>query len=325
MTPIFAAMCSGLRHNMTKNHLKIRNYRPDDFDNYVQLHMETNKLDRSGRFISKQRLAEDLGHPSFCSENDLFIAEHGGSIIGYAAVFLEKVLKRVILECLIHPLHRKKGIATELIRHAIRHAEEAQFKVVQACIPEINLPAKNLASRLGFEFIRQFFELKLDPSNIRLPDVERRGYIIRNLGPDEADKLTHIQNRAFANSWGFNPNTLDEIAYRINLSCCAPENIMMAYLKNKPIGYCWTRIMIEDSSAVGGMKGEIHMLGVDPDFRNKGIGRNVLLAGLADLKNKGVAAVELTADGEEPAAMGLYESVGFKVCSRIEWYQKKLI
>ena len=310
---------------MSKNYFKIRNYRPDDFDNYVQFHRETNELDRSGRFISKQRLAEDLGHPSFHSENDLFIAAHGGSVIGYAAVFLEKVLKRAILECLIHPLHRKKGIATELIRRALRRAEAAESKVAQACIPEINLTAKNLALRLGFRFIRQFYELQLDLSNIRLPDVERRGYIIRSLGPDEADNLTHIQNRAFADSWGFNPNTLDEIAYRINLSCCAPENIMMAYLENKPVGYCWTRIMIEDNPAVGDMKGEIHMLGVDPDFRKKGIGRNVLLAGLADLKNKGVATVELTADGEEPAAMGLYESVGFKVYSRTEWYQKKLI
>ena len=83
--------------------------------------------------------------------------------------------------------------------------------------------------------------------------------------------------------------------------------------------------MIEENPAAGGVKGQIHMLGVDPDFRKKGIGRNILLAGLADLNSKGVTIVELTADGEEPVAMGLYESVGFKVCSRSEWYEKKLI
>jgi len=310
---------------MSKNYFKIRNYRPGDFDKYVQLHTETNKLDRSGRSISRQHLAEDLGHPSFHSENDLFIAEHAGSIIGFAAVFVEKALKRAILECLVHPLHRRKGIATELIHRAIRHAEEAGSRVAQVCIPQINLPAKNLTARLGFKFVRLFFELQVDLNSVRLPDVELRGYIIRSLGRDEADKLTHIQNRAFADSWGFNPNTLDEIEYRINLSCCAPENIILATLKNKPVGYCWTRIMMEENPAAVGVKGEIHMLGVDPDFRKKGIGRNVLLAGLADLNSKGVTIVELTADGEEPVAMGLYESVGFKVCSRSEWYEKKLI
>ena len=310
---------------MDKNNIKIRNYRCSDFDNYVQLHMETTNLDRSGRSISKQRLAEDLGHPSFQPENDLFVAEHGGSIIGYAALFLEAAIKRAILECMIHPLHRKKGIATKLIRRAIRYAEEAESKVVQVSLSEINLPARNLAQRLGFKFIRHFHELKLALNNIRLPDFEPSGYIIRRLEPDEADKLTLIQNRAFADSWGFNPNTPDEIKYRINLSSCSPENILMAYLKNDPIGYCWTRIMLEDNPAAGGMKGEIHMLGVDPAYRKKGIGRNVLLAGLADLKSKGVTIVELTADGEEPAALGLYESVGFEVCSRTEWYEKKLV
>ena len=309
---------------MDKNNCKIRNYRRSDFDNYVLLHTETNALDRSGRFISKQRLAEDLEHPSFQPENDLFVAEHGGSIIGYAAVFLEVAIKRAILECMIHPLHRKKGIATKLIGRAIRHAEAAESKVVQVNVPETNLPARNLASRLGFKFIRHFYELKLDLNNIRLLDFEPSGYIIRSLGRDEADKLTHIQNRAFADSWGFNPNTPVEITYRINLSSSSPENIMMAYLENHPIGYCWTRILIEDNPAAGGMKGEIHMLGVGPDYRKKGIGRNVLLAGLANLKSKGVTIVELTADGEEPAALGLYESVGFEVCSRTEWYEKKL-
>ena len=324
MIPTFAEMCFGLRHKMIKNYFKIRNYCSADFDDYVQLHAETAKLDRSGRSISKQRLAEDLGHPNFHPQNDLFVADQGGNIIGCAGVFVETAIQRAILECTIHPLQRKKGVATELIHRAIRHAGESGSRVVQVCISQNNLPAENLAARLGFEFIRHFYELSLDLNNIRLPAVEPSGYIIRGLGPDEADKLTQIQNRAFADSWGFNANTPEEIAYRINLSGCAPENIMMAYLGNRPVGYCWTRIMIEKKPAAGGLKGEIHMLGADPDYRKKGIGRNVLLAGLADLKNRGVNIVELTTDGEDPVALGLYKSVGFEVFSRSDWYQKKL-
>jgi mycothiol synthase len=309
---------------MIKNYFKIRNYCSTDFDGYVQLHTETATLDRSGRSVSKQRLAEDLGHPNFNPQNDLFVADQGGNIIGCAGVFVEAAIKRAILECTIHPLQRKKGVATALIRRAIRRAGEAGSRVVQVCISQNNQPARKLASRLGFIFIRHFYELSLDLNNIRLPAVEPSGYIIRSLGSAEADKLTHIQNRAFADSWGFNANTPVEIAYRINLSGSAPENIMMAYLGNRPVGYCWTRIMIEKKTAAGGLIGEIHMLGADPDYRNKGIGRNVLLAGLADLKSKEVNIVELTADGEDPVALGLYESVGFEVFSRSEWYQKKL-
>ena len=98
----------------------------------------------------------------------------------------------------------------------------------------------------------------------------------------------------------------------------------MVYLKNQPIGYCWTRIFAEEGSAAGSVQGEIHMLGVDPDYRGTGLGRDVLLAGLADLKRKGVSIVNLNADGEEPVALGLYQSVGFEVCSRKEWYERPL-
>jgi mycothiol synthase len=309
---------------MNKYDFKVRNYRPSDFDDYMQLHVEANRLDRSGRRISKKRLTEELGHPSFFPEKNLFIAERGGNIIGYAAVFLELVIKRAIFDCLIHPMHRKKGIAAELFHHSNRHAKRAGSRVVQICVKETNLAAKHMASRLGLEFIRYFVELRLDLNDAQLPDVKPGEYIIRALGHGEVDELTEVQNKAFADSWGFNPNTRDEIAYRINSSGCSSENILVAYLRNRPVGYCWTRVNVEDNPDPGKFKGNIHMLGVDPDFRRKGIGRNVLLAGLSYLNSNGVTVVELTADGEDPKALALYESVGFELYSRSEWYEKKL-
>lgn len=309
---------------MNKPDFIIRNYRPSDLDDYVRLQVETEKHDRSGRRFSRQRIAEDLGHPSFHPQNDLFIAARGESLVGYAAVFLEAGIGRALLDGLVHPLHRKKGIATELFDHAIRHAGKIGSKVVQVCIPQTNLVAKNFMLSLGLGFVRGFIGFKLKLAAIRLPDVGPGEYIIRNLLEGEEQKLTDIQNRSFADAWGFNPNTREEIAYRINSSSCSPQNIIMAYLGDRPVGYCWTRIFIEEPPAAGFMKGEIHMLGVDPDFRKKGIGRNVLLAGLSHLKSKGIIEVELTADGENRGVLRLYESVGFKEWMKSEWYEKAL-
>ncbi|NNL76955.1 MAG: GNAT family N-acetyltransferase, partial [Desulfobacterales bacterium] len=162
-------------------------------------------------------------------------------------------------------------------------------------------------------------------NHTNLPDIEQSEYIIRSLEGGEADKLMDIQNRAFVDTWGFNPNTRDEITYRINLSSCAPEDVIMAYLGKKPVGYCWTRLIVEENPAECRVKGEVHMLGVDPAFRHKGIGRKVMLAGLVHLKSKGVTIIDLTADGEDPVALALYESMGFEICSRSEWYEKKLV
>ena len=309
---------------MDENHITIRNYDSSDFNSYVELHSETEKRDQSGHYISKQRLAEDLGHPSFRPEKDLFVAEYSGSIIGYASVFIESSIKRAIMNCVVHPLHRKKGIATELFGHAVRHAKQSGSTLAQVCIPEINLVAKKMATKLGLRFIRQFFGMNLNLNQTNLPADIRSKYTIRSLKSNEADKLTDIQNRSFTDTWGFNPNTQIEIAYRINLSGCKLEDIIMAYLENKAVGYCWSRRIVNETLAENKIIGEIHMLGVDPVFRRQGIGRKVLLAGLEHLKSQDISIVTLTADGEEPASLALYESVGFEKSSRSEWYEIKL-
>jgi mycothiol synthase len=64
------------------------------------------------------------------------------------------------------------------------------------------------------------------------------------------------------------------------------------------------------------------MLGVDPDYRDRGIGKRVLLAGLSHLKSKGLSIAELTVDCQNKEAYALYQSIGFKVQDNIRWYEK---
>ena len=191
-------------------------------------------------------------------------------------------------------------------------------------IADTNLAAKTLLTGMGLKFFRHFIGYRLDLSEIQLPDINPGRYVFRHLQPSEADALTDIQNRSFADTWGFNANTSEEIAYRINSIACTAEDIIMVYLTQKPVAYCWTRIFPTSLSPQAEKKGEIHMLGVDPDFRKQSIGSRVLTAGLDHLEQKGVEIVELMADGEMPAALALYESAGFKRFMRAAWYQKKL-
>jgi mycothiol synthase len=65
------------------------------------------------------------------------------------------------------------------------------------------------------------------------------------------------------------------------------------------------------------------MLGVDPDYRGRGLGRQLLLVGLSYLKTKGLRVVELTVDGENKVACSLYKSAGFKLWTSSLWYEKK--
>jgi mycothiol synthase len=97
---------------------------------------------------------------------------------------------------------------------------------------------------------------------------------------------------------------------------------MLACDGDKVIGYCWTRTIYE--AGTNGRKGQIFMLGVDPDYRGRGIGKGVLLAGLSYLKSKGFQVAELTVDSRNQAACTLYRSVGFRVWASSLWYEKAI-
>jgi mycothiol synthase len=301
----------------------IRNFRPGDFDSYVQLNAEAEELAPTGRCISPQALAQWLHRPNHFPERDMFIAEAAGKVVGYTDVGSELGIGRAVLDCLVHPKHRRKGLATELFHYASRRARESGARVVHVNVPEDNVAAKALLSKLGFRFVRRFLELRRELSEAQLPDAEQGDLAIRHPQPGEEDRLTQIQNRSFAGTWAYNPNTAEEIAYRLGLIGCSPEDVILILQEDQPIGYCWTA-MNPGEGAADRKKGRILMLGVDPDCRGKGIGRRALLAGLAHLMSKGVEAAELTVDSENAAACALYESSGFKISATSAWYEKTL-
>ena len=306
---------------MSNSPYTIRNYQPKDFDKYVLLNIEAEKLEPTGRCISPQVVAERLGRPNYSPEQDLFIVEIDGDIVGYIDVTPELNIGRVILDYWIRPEHRRRGLATRLLNYSTHRAKELGAKVAHVNIAEDNAVARRVLVRLDFSLIRRFLELRLDIADVHWLDTNQVALEYRYLQRGEEDKLAQLQNRAFAGTWGYNPNTVEEIIYRTNLSTCSPEDIVLIYEGDKVISYCWTGIACE-RGATSERKGRIFMLGVDPDYRGKGTGKKVLLAGLARLKSNGLQVAELTVDSENKAACALYKSIGFEVRTSSSWYEK---
>ena len=302
----------------------VRNYCPADFNNYVQLNVEAEKLEPTGRCTSPQILSECLRQPNFTPEKDMFIVEIERKIVGFMNVTAEKYTGRVILDCLVHPEHRRRGLATKLLEYATHRARELKAKVAHVNIREDNVIAKEVLSRLGFRIVRQFLELRLQLAEVQLPRPTNAIYLCCHLQPGEEDKFTQLQNRCFTGTWGYNPNTTEEIVHRLKLINCTPEDIVLIYNGDRLTGYCWALIDREAEAANGKRKGRIYMLGVDPDYRGKGTGRAILLAGLSHLRTKGIQVAELTVDSENRAACTLYRSIGFKAWTSSFWYEKAI-
>ncbi len=305
---------------MSNSLYNIKNYQPADFNKYALLIAEAEKLEPTGRCVSLHIVAEQLARPNYSPEQDLFTL-WTEDMVGYMDVRPELTIGRVVLDCWVHPEHRRKRLATRFLSYATERARELGAKAAHVNIREDNIVGTRILYRLGFSPVRRFLELELDIANVGELDMARAALGCRYLQHGEEDKLTQLQNRAFAGTWGYNPNAIEEINYRVNSSTCSREDIVLIYEGDKAVGYCWTGISCEEGIP-SIRKGRILMLGVAPNYRGKGIGKKLVLAGLARLKSKGLQVAELTVDSENKAAYALYQSLGFEVQANTFWYEK---
>ena len=296
-----------------------RNYRASDFDSFARLKVSAARLAPGGYHLSPQVIRENLGQPDYSPEQDLFLVEFSAEVVGYLDVRPEISIGRVILDCFIVPEHRRQGLVTRLFSYATQRARAMGAKAVHVPIRQDNVVAQKLLAGLGFHTVRRFHELRLDLADLH-PAGSATSFPIRHLRAGAEDKLAEIQNRAFAGTWGYSPNTIEAIKYRCYMSNTSPEGILIAHEGDRAVGYCWTRIEPAEKAS----RGEIFMLGVEPGYRNKGIGRALLLAGLAYLKSKGLRSAHLTVDSKNTTALALYRSVGFEMRDSSLWYEKKL-
>jgi mycothiol synthase len=302
----------------------IRDYHSGDFKSLVGLEAEVHETEPTGCLISPLDLFESAGQSGHTSQNSLFIAERAGEIVGYAEARPEFNIGRIVLRWLVHPKHRRRRIAKKLIERTIARTRELGIPRIHANILQNSFMAKKLLVRMGFTLVRRFLELRLDLFKSRLQETGNNSLHYRSLQSDEGEILAQLQNRCFAGSWGYNANTPEEINDRIHLPSCSPEDIILAFDADRPIGYCWTRISPQKNKAPSENMGRIYMLGVDPDYRGRGLGRQLLLVGLSNLKSKALRVVELTVDHENEPARALYKSAGFKLWKSSLWYEKRL-
>jgi len=300
---------------MTDSAYIIRNYQPSDFTQYNRLHRETEIIEPTEQYPSSQSLREQLRHPNYPPEENLFVVETATDIVGYMNVTSELHIGRTILDCLIYPELRRQGLASTLLVPSLRRAKELGAKVAQVCIRRNNSAAQNALLRLGFSPVRHFLQMRVDITELDEREISRAALRCRYLQSGEEALLTEIQNLSFAGSWGYHPNTVEEISYRLGLSQCSPHDVVLTNDDSQISGYCWTSLTSERA-------GQIYMIGVDPDFQGQGIGRRLLLAGLSRLRSQGCPVAELTVDSQNKAACDLYQSTGFTVRDNIMWYEK---
>lgn len=264
----------------------------------------------------------NLGRANYSLEKDLFIAELNRRIVGIADVTPELRIARAIVEWFVHPSVQRKKIGRELVKYACERAKEQGAVVAQLVSPEEDNFSRNFAMELGFSQARCFLSMEAVISGPcgGIPNTVS----VEHFHAGDTALLATVQNRIFTGSWGFCPNSPDDIQYFLRLTQTKWQDILLIRENAKIIGYGWLHPVVRENRPIEKRKWRLHMFGIDPEFQGKGWGKIMFLVCWEHLRNRDASSLELTVDSENIPAVGLYKTFGFRVKSREFWYERDL-
>lgn len=277
-----------------------------------------------GRDLGRKIFRELLEQPWLDLQTDLCVLEVQGTIKGFCFVHREPPIGRSVIQIEVGP-GVAGGIHEEgLLDMAVGHSRKWGAEVAHLCLPAGSDRVAILEER-GFTMARSYANMSWQGDRLS-PWSMGTGFKVRSYVPGDEVLLTQVQNAAFGGSWGFCPNTVEQIKYRADMSNTSHQGILFLFHREKhaepeePAGYCWTCLV----PVARGLKGVIGMIGVVPDFRGRGVSKSILLAGMDFLRSAGATNIDLEVDSSNTPAIRLYESVGFEKTSELHWFELEL-
>jgi ribosomal protein S18 acetylase RimI-like enzyme len=169
---------------------------------------------------------------------------------------------------------------------------------------------RDLYEGAGYSLLRHSFRMRIDldvdPPAPEWPD----GFDVRTMREEEDRRFYDAQMASFADTWMFNPepyevwshwmvgdSAFDPSLWFVAESGGALAGVLMARSPENEPGLGWVRI-----------------LGVLPDYRQRGVGQALLRHTFGEFARRGFKAVGLGVDAENPTgAVRLYEKAGMYV------------
>lgn len=159
----------------------------------------------------------------------------------------------------------------------------------------------------GFAAVRELHQLRRPLDAAQLPDDPSlpEGVRVRAFRPGaDEDAWVALNAAAFASHAEQGRWTRADLEARMAEPWFEPRGFLLADRAGELLGFHWTKLH-------PGRLGEVYVLGVAPAAQGLGLGRALLIRGLRYLADRGRREVQLYVDGDNAAALRLYERSGF--------------
>ena len=201
--------------------------------------------------------------------------------------------------------------AQELARRALELVAEAGGGHVTMWVHGITAGDDEFARAAGFVAERDLLQLRA-PLPLRTPARWPAGITVRTYRPGvDDDAWVAVNNRAFAGHPEQGAWTVDTLRHRREESWFDADGFLLAFDDDGLAGFCWTKVHDADPPREPAALGEIYVIGADPRWHGRGLGRALTAGGLESLAERGITIGMLFVDADNVAAVGLYRALGF--------------
>lgn len=214
------------------------------------------------------------------------------------------------LELVVHPHHRYEMnvIGPELLGAALEVVAASGGGHVHWWVFEPTIAHDAVASAVGMAPGRLLHQMRrsLPLSAADLSAAIEVRPIVK--GSDEDEWLT-VNNRAFADhpeQGGWDAATLSS---RMSQPWFDPAGFVIHEIDGRMAAFCWTKVHHDTEPVLG----EIYVIGVDPDFHGRGLGRGVTVSALRNIAERGITMAMLYVDASNTRAVSMYEALGFRL------------
>ena len=212
---------------------------------------------------------------------------------------------------MVHPDCRHVGIGRRLLAAAVQECRRRGVPRILLICEDASAAGKAFVAAAGCR--REFAEhrMELDASALAAAPVlasgaENQTIMLRRAGPEDVGTLARVQAGVFG-------DPEDAVRRSIQEDMGAPEyRFYLGLREDAPVSSL--KVIFMDGKAA------IYAFGVLPQYRGRGLGRQVLLRLFETLRPEGWMRFMLEVEPDNAAALALYRGLGFRMTTTYGYY-----